>query len=254
MNIQDKIKKLLALGERAGTEAEGMAAMAAAHAILARHNLTMADIQAHSPDAEKVEGDDGLIAPSRAFDWQELIYPAIAELYFCEFLITLANRKRGTPRKYTVVGKPGNIAVVKYLAQYLIRSGDKLATSSAIARADDTQAGATAAEMQKWVSSFRMGYAARINARAAREIAAAKADKMADETGTALVLSPLYSSSKAANAAFIAAEFGRVSHRKKSIEPASGEGYRAGQEAGEAVSLKGDGIRHDGTRQLAIGR
>lgn len=44
MDIENRIRKLLALGERAGTEAEAQAAMAMAHRLLAQHNLDMAAV------------------------------------------------------------------------------------------------------------------------------------------------------------------------------------------------------------------
>jgi hypothetical protein len=70
--IQKKIKKLLALGERGGTEAEAQAAMARAHVLLAKHNLTLSEVQAHGSEPEApIETDESTPAPLRNKLWRD---------------------------------------------------------------------------------------------------------------------------------------------------------------------------------------
>jgi hypothetical protein len=80
--IIEKINKLLALGERGGTEAEATAAMQKVHELLAKHNLSLDDVK-ESPVAEEDYVRDEAEASARQ-PWQDWVWTSVAELYFCK--------------------------------------------------------------------------------------------------------------------------------------------------------------------------
>ena len=104
---------------------------------------------------------------------------------------------------YCVVGRPGNIAVVHDVARYLIRTGDELATRGAKKAAQRLAADGVELNLQAWGASFRIGYAMRIAQRVREEIRKAMAGQTKDETGTALILAPLYHRENSALTAYM---------------------------------------------------
>jgi hypothetical protein len=223
-SIIAKINKLLALGERGGTEAEATAAMQKVHELLAKHNLHLDDVK-EAPVAEedyvRQEADATAKQP-----WQDWVWFAIAELYFCRHF---KQKYRGST-SHLIVGKPSNIAVVKYVATYVIRTGEELAR----------RAGTGAA----FRNSFKKGFASRIAVRAREEIAKAKTGGLSDSsTGTALVVAPLYEQTKRDIDRFMLEQDMKPKMQAaRSTSVSDPDGYRAGRAAVDTVSLRGDAV------------
>ena len=234
-SIIDRITKLLALGERAGTEAEAAAAMQKAHELLAKHNLSLDDVAA-MPVTEEDYVRDEARASSRQ-PWQDWVWSAVAELYFCHHY----KRKFQGRTTHLLVGKPSNIAVVKFVAPYVVRTGEELARKAA--------GGAG----QAYRNSFKKGFAVRIAARAKEEIRAAKAGEVRDSvTGTALVLSPLYDRENRGIERFMVEQGMKPRQQQTRAGVTDANGYLAGKAAADSVSLRGNGV---GQRAVAaIGR
>src|SRR5512147_128379 len=76
-----KVQKLLALAGNNPNEAEALAAMERAHAILAEYNLSLADVKEGSQEDAVVNND--LVTESQI--WSRPIYDACAKLYFCGY-------------------------------------------------------------------------------------------------------------------------------------------------------------------------
>lgn len=106
----DRIQKLLALGERGGTEAEATAAMRKVHELLAKHNLSLDDVKESPVAEEDYVRDEAASSPRQP--WQDWVWTSVAELYFCKHF----KRKFGSQTTHLLIGKPSNIAVVKYVA------------------------------------------------------------------------------------------------------------------------------------------
>lgn len=236
-SIIARINKLLALGERGGTEAEATAAMQKVHEMLAKHNLSLDDVK-DSPVAEEDYIQDESEASSRQ-PWQAVVWSAIAKLYFCRHLT-----KRGPAgTRHLVIGKSSNIAVVKYVASYIVRTGEELAQKAAF--------GVEA--KREFRNSFKKGFAHRIYSRVEEEIRNAKAGKMTDSvTGTALVLSPLYDKSGREIERFLMDQGMKVRRTTASMSVSDHGGYAAGRAAGDSVSLRSNGV--GSKSNLAIGR
>jgi Protein of unknown function (DUF2786) len=241
--IHEKIQKLLALAERGGTEAEAQAAMTAAHALLAKHNLTISEVQAYGEEKpEDIVTDDSTPAPLRNQYWRDTIYCAIADLFFCNAFM----RTRKKNRWYVVYGRPSNIQAVHYVAQSLIRTGETLATQEAKAAAQRMANDGVELNVRAWAASFRIGYAQRIRQRVKEEINKAKRGEVKDETGTALILSPLYDREQNAIATIMQQHGIKLTNSRSSVNVRSSSGYQAGKEAGNRASFARNGLSSGG--------
>src|SRR5262245_26445831 len=81
----ERIRKILALGERGGTEAEAQLAMSMAHQLLAKHNLSIDDVTISDTTngMGPIETDESTASKLSYTYWSDVIYAAVAELNFC---------------------------------------------------------------------------------------------------------------------------------------------------------------------------
>ena len=227
-DVIEKIQKCLELGRRGGTEAEAEAAMAKVQILLAKHNLSMADIE----DKGKAEETGKFGKTVRGVEvWHRSIYTAIAKLYFCGYFYQSYDEySTGRKRRYTshfIIGKPSNVKAVENMVAYLLQLGDRLAE-----------------QHEKYDmrirNSFKKGFASRIHSRVIEQIAKACKNTVKDEsTGKELIISPLYVQAKQEVASFYQRN-GIKLGRGTSVSISSSDGYYAGQRAAEGVSLNGD--------------
>jgi hypothetical protein len=227
VSIHEKIQKILALGERAGTEGEAQAAMARAHALLAKHNLTMDEVRAHNTQEpeESLHMDESVPSGLRNTYWRDTVTCAIARLYFCKAFM----RKRNGARWYCIIGKPSNIAVVKYLTEYVCRTADELAKQGAKEAAQRMATDGVELNTRAWAASFRVGFATRIASRCNEQIEQAKKGGVKDEsTGTALVLAPLYNREQSAIEAYMGNQGVKLKTSRATMAVRSTSGYQAG--------------------------
>jgi hypothetical protein len=231
--IITKIQKLLALGERGGTEAEATAAMQKVHELLAKHNLSLNDVK-NAPDAEEDCVMDETTATAKQ-PWQDYIWDSIAKLYFCRHLKrTRYSGNKVTGVQHLTIGKPSNIAVVKYVAVYLIRTGEALAKEAAVGQ--DSR--------QTFINSFKKGFAIRVAGRVAEEIQKARDGKLADSaTGTALTVLPLYEQAKREiDTSIQESNIHPRAPRGGRVGVSNYSGYTAGKEAANGVSLVANSV------------
>jgi hypothetical protein len=185
---------------------------------------------------EDIAADDSTPSALRNTYWRDTIYCAVSRLYFCE---TFFRRRKGL-RFYAVVGRPRNIAIVHYVAQYLIRTGEELAKQGAKDAARPLAAEGIELNTRAWAASFRIGFAQRIEQRVTEEINKAKRGEIKDETGTALILSPLYDREKQAITTHMSnLKFGT---QRYGVSVRSTSGYQAGREAGNRANLASSGV------------
>lgn len=242
----EKIQKCLELARRGGTEGEANAAMARVQALLAKHNLTMAEVEDRGQTVEDyVRNDLGRLQP-----WQRSVWNGIASLYFCSYF---SSGKNGV-----LIGKPSNAAIVRSMADYICKLGERLAAEGSAKSLEDLPDdlrydAAMRSMITQFRNSFKAGFSSRIYQRCAEEIRSAKAGNMTDEnTGCALVVAPLYEKTGKEIAVFLRSLGVSVRSKTQSRRISSGDGYRAGQSAGNSVSLRGNTIG-GGSKRLAIG-
>lgn len=226
-----KIKKLLALGENGGTQHEAFSAMQKAQALLIKHGLEMDSVK--ETDSECYERNDSYMDKRNA-PWKNYIWNGLAKLYFCTFFY---NKYSGN---YTLVGKPSNIEVCKYLIQYIIRTGEALAKKEA----DSLPTGSR----RSYKHSFLTAFSYTIQSRCFEEIRRAKEEGIKDETtGNMLIVHPLYT--RAAIELEEALKQMKVAPKTSNYSPyiSNQSGARNGAKAGASISLRANALNEENT-------
>lgn len=114
--LLEKIRKLLAkASDPSVTEAEATSYAAKAAAMLQERGLSMADV----PEADRDEAmvRDSLTVRWGTTPWRRKVASAAARLYLCE-LTWYTSPGRGDT--YSIVGRPGNVAVAREMVTYLV--------------------------------------------------------------------------------------------------------------------------------------
>jgi len=109
--LLEKMKKLMNLRDRAGTEGEAQAAATQLQKLLTEHNLSVADLESKgqaAPEATQQQVDLG----KAAFPWKLNLAKAVAEHFFC---IALIRNKRPT-----FIGRPDNVESLQMTYAWLI--------------------------------------------------------------------------------------------------------------------------------------
>jgi hypothetical protein len=127
--IIDRVQKLLALAGNNANENEALAALEKAHAILAEHNLTMAEVGAAgqaepNPDEVRDSLHTDTNMPERYNRW---IWNAVAQANSCFMFSARPNPKR-YQTIYTMVGRRINCVVATQMALYLCQTMKRLAS------------------------------------------------------------------------------------------------------------------------------
>lgn len=120
--IVDRVKKMLALGNCAGTtEAERETALRMAYNLLAKHNLSMADLP-----TEQAEARDRMDVTISADKWARSVAASVSKLFFCKYFFC----RTGVSGKdmHCFVGKESNVVTARYMAEHLIASIKKEAS------------------------------------------------------------------------------------------------------------------------------
>lgn len=225
--LKNKIKKILAIARRGGTEAEMNLAMHKVHELLAQHNLSMEEVDvqelkecAEFQKFEKVGNEKR---------WISIIYGSIAKLYFCEAHGRASiNAKSKRVYQYILVGRPSNIAVAKTIAEFVLQELDKLVKAlngNAYIR-----------------NSFRIGFADRIFERCEWMVLEALKAKEGDANSKALIIHPLYAETQKENEEVANKNF-NMKQRKPDAFTLDRTSYMLGAEAGNKVNLQNNLIK-----------
>lgn len=124
--VLEKVKKLLRLADisRGATPAEAATAAAKAQALLLEHNLCIEDVgDLHKDEKPEEIGREifGLDATYQTATWHSRLMYRIARPLLCRSVYYLAEQR------VSLIGKPSNVAVVKYLYGYLYRQIEAMA-------------------------------------------------------------------------------------------------------------------------------
>lgn len=213
MKVLDKITKLLALAD-SPNEHEAALAMEKAHALLAEHNLTMANVAAHTTSTPLEEIGHDTATSKMGATWVRHLWYATAKLYFCEYFYS-----RGNHRTYhTVIGSQANSATAIHMAEYLTSAVVKLSN---------------AAGTGTFRSNFRQGCAMRLNARM-RDL---KAQQENPATTSSSNLPAVYNQSEAAANDYMDEKFNIRKGKSRAVSISNGDGYSAGNKAAEGIGL-----------------
>ena len=225
--ILSKIKKLQNLTEaRGATPEEAASACAKAQALLFEHNLAQADVDT------KVNGDGapdpyGKVehtlegANRHTITWRRSLLHVVAKYNFC------ATVYRPGTSILSVIGKRSNVETVLYLNQTLARQIETMASEASRSQLTGRAAYAVSFALGA-VSTVQGRLRAQADADGARATAPA-----ADPAGRqALVLVSAARALEVARQHF----FPHIMHGGRS-RIRSGEGYQAGQRAGQSLSM-----------------
>ncbi|MET0154689.1 MAG: DUF2786 domain-containing protein [Rickettsiales bacterium] len=172
--LREKIRKLLRLAQKAGTEGEAAAAMERVRFLLAKHNLSTDDVPDEGEECDITEEE------TACEPWNRTIFKDVARLYFCDAVLV----KRIGKTSVAVVGGKENVRVAVGTAKAIVAAGRRFAT--AYAENAPSRKGAE--------RSFKYGFAARIGERCQEMIFSAKhgAPAADSETGTEVALQGAY--------------------------------------------------------------
>lgn len=215
--IVGKIQKLLRLsGDAAASEGERENALRQAHALLAKHNLHMAEVEAagQTPQEKRVDKHERV----RNRPWTRTLADAVAALFFCRFFWSLAYDNNAS---FHFVGRESNVATAHAMFDYLVKS---------LRRECGKYSGR---------SSFRTGfYTGAADIIYARCLQLAREQQQAQSSGcTALVLASLYQLEDAANQKWMDAAGYNLKSATERHSTYSEESYAIGRKYGETVNL-----------------
>lgn len=144
--ILDKIRKLLTLSAKSSNANEAAAAAAAAQRLMQEHRIAEAELETGEPtETAQLAADPLETFGWRSILWKEQLCGALMKLHGCKGW-KLSRWENGTRvRRLQIVGRPSDVASVRYLYAWLTSEIERLAQRDAKGRG----AG--------YVSSFRLG-------------------------------------------------------------------------------------------------
>ncbi|MCD1655474.1 DUF2786 domain-containing protein [Treponema zuelzerae] len=213
-DVLDKVKKLMALGA-SPSEAEAASAIEKARLLLARHGLTLTDLEAHDP--EIVEGV--LLEKKRLRSWESMLIQVVARATFTQAL----HVRRGDCAQILLIGREVNTAAAENLFEYLYLIVLKLGRehSSQVAH----------------LESFKCGVVERIGERLIESIAGEEADAKAQSPdGEKALALRMDKTAEKENKNFIENKYGKTGSKRigRRVEA---ESYLRGRTEGGKVSL-----------------
>ena len=215
-----RAKKMLNLANSSNYEAEAESAMKMVRTILAKYNLSMAEIEANNEgqpsNPEEFEFNKYKIR------WQRSIVAGVCKLYGCYNFWRDTGDSRGN--HHVIIGKIHNIQVVQSMSQYLVQTCRRLEREAfELAQSEDRNT-------YKFKTSFLNGASDGIRSNVEKIIR--EQEKSKAEPGTALVLIKEYDRNKE----FTNSKYKLRSSRRRSTFQ-SGSAYNKGYESGSSISL-----------------
>lgn len=219
--IVSRIRKMMAIAnDAAASEGERDNAMRMALKLLAKHNLSMKQIE----DSVAPEERGKTVWSERNFPWARQIASAVSRLFFCKYYYVAYSSKGVCEHNF--VGLESNAVTAMEMTKYVITS----VRAEAAKYVRETGIGTP--------RDFAKGAALRIYARCEALRKEAEQESAAEATpGTSLVLASVYQQEQAANDAFLAAMNVKLKTSKDRQHAAGSRGFWAGHEYGGKVSL-----------------
>jgi len=220
--VLSRVKKMLAIAECSGaTEAERDTALKMAYNVLAKHNLTMVDLDVHvanqqDPRAMHIEVGHSDI-------WAKSIYHSVASLFFCKYFS--GQKVNAWKMKLHFVGRESNATTAMHMSTFIVESLIK-ESRKRFGHNKNPEARA-----------FNLGAAHKLSERI-REIKQAQAaEAQAEVKGRDLVLVNLYDSEARANALVISELGFNLKPSAKGKQTVRADAYEAGKEFGAGIGL-----------------
>jgi hypothetical protein len=237
--IAARIRKLLALASNNPSEAEAAIALERASALMAEHNLTMAQVSARGSGEERVEEKHQ--GAYKRQTWARDIWSAVSELNFCMWCYRSSTRGERLERtddggsirvarevdEHTIIGTRSNVETTKAMVEYLTSTVERLARESKY-------------QSERDLHAFKIGCASRLRVRLdLLRHKRAETKKRPSEPSTLPVLADVYTAHEAANEEAYARFHGRAPRFAAGSYIGSNRAgaYERGQAAGSKVGL-----------------
>ena len=236
--IAAKIRKLLALADGAGTEAEAANAAARAAALMAQYQIEQADVDELVRDAEDPMVRVDTESSGRFAGWRKQLAGGIAAGCGCSVILVRSRSKGETILSF--FGRTSDVQSAVYMFGALSTEIERLAKRNA--------AGCGAA----YVNAYKLGAAITI----ARRLRAQREEtiEQAREAGVSSAALVKVNDSCALAHKFAEKTIGKIGPVGTPSRYSSGGGFQAGQRDGRNVSLGGGAALGKGQRALGTGR
>jgi hypothetical protein len=240
--LAERIRKLLALAGNNPSEAEAAMAMERASALLAEHNLTMAEVETLGTDDGRVE--DTHKSERARQTWARSLWGAVADLNFCFHCYTPRSWGPTSMDEHILIGTRANVEATKAMALYLVETVERLARECPDLHGPHER------------HAFKLGCSRRLCVRLRelqRQRATAATSKRQEQAGGNLpALASLYEAHELANKELYLQRHGRMPQAGRSVRYLQNWGaYELGKEAGDRVGLD---TQIKSRRILSIGR
>lgn len=218
--IIKRMQNLLAMSQDTSSEHEAAIAMKRLHSLLAKHNVSMAELNT-TPDT--VEDSDGF--ETYNWPWKRIVLNAVGNLYFCKSYYSMTRKNYAN---YFLVGTESNRMFAEAIVKMIFSSIEKEAkmeSKKAYGKINNS-----------FVTAFRTSAAHTISRRCQELVKMAKDGNLEDEDGSLLpVMLSVYEQNALAAQAFM----DKMNTRKGSSRTYAKnlQGALAGQEAGNKVQL-----------------
>ena len=219
--ILDRIRKLLAMAnDERGNDNERETALRQAHAMLTKHGLELADVEAH--EREKMDPRGCYDDEGWSMGWTRSVRNHIAKLFMCSYYY--GRKINGTREVHHFVGRESNAMTAMYMSSYVINSilkeGRRLYKHN----------------LSPETRAFATGCSVKLRHRIDKMIADKAAEVAFEQgTGTSLVLMNLIKAEEMANQEFTASW--NISKSKSRAVTVDGGAYSAGMAYGDKINL-----------------
>jgi hypothetical protein len=229
--LMARVKKCLNLANDAGaTEGERDNAMRMAHAILAKHNLDLAQVEASGGEAaaaaNAAEPRVDHHAIFGAWPWATHVAMAVGELFFCTY-VTSRGRRTAFGNHY-FIGRTSNAVTAALVAEYVVKSINR----------EGTRRQRAAGEGFAYQRAFCWGAMQTIRRRVAElKKDPAQTAQATSTPGTSLVLASVYDDEHAANRKYMTERWGKLGKGRQAKGVTDAGALLQGRAFGETVSL-----------------
>lgn len=221
--ILSRVRKMMAIAnDAAATEGERDNALRMAYKLLAKHNLTMVDVEIHA-DAQD-DKREIYETVTRSQLWARHVCNIVAGLFFCQYF---SGRKINADKcVHHFVGKESNATTAMLLSDYIVQS---LVKESRQRYKND---------LTPEARSFCLGAVNKLRERV-KELKAQQEEeiKVENPTGTSLVLANLYQRESDANALVVSESQYNIKVSRGGKSTVKSDAYSAGKEYGKTISL-----------------
>lgn len=235
--ILSRVRKMMALAENeAASEGERDNAVRMAYKLLAKHNLTMVDVEMKA--AEQDDKREIYETVTRSQLWARHVCNIVAKLFFCQYF---SGRKINADKcVHHFVGKESNATTAMLLSDFIVQSLVK--ESRRLYKNDLTPE----------ARSFCLGAVNKLRERV-KEIQAQQESELDDAqaTGTSLVLASLYKREEDANALVVQNSHFNVTVSRGGKSTVKRDAYSAGKGYGASISLSPQIKSNASTKRLS---